>query len=57
MIAEYRSNYNKQVKQYNRYVRKFPNKQFLGLLGYETLEYKNLDYEAPETAPQDLFEE
>lgn len=55
MIAEHRSNFNDQVKHYNRYVRKFPNKQFLSLLGYEVIKYKYLDYEAPETAPQDLF--
>lgn len=34
MIAEYRSNYNKQIKEYNRYVKKFPSKQILGLFGY-----------------------
>lgn len=55
MIAQYRSNYNKQVKEYNRYVRKFPNKQFLGLLGYETIDYRYLDYKAPIDAPKDLF--
>ena len=35
LLAEYRSNYNKQVKDYNRYVRKFPTKQFLHMLGYK----------------------
>lgn len=55
IIAEYRSNYNKQVKEYNRYVRKFPNKQFLNMLGYESFDYTYLNYEAPETAPQNLF--
>lgn len=43
MIAEYRSNYNKQIKEYKRYVRKFPTRQFLGLLGYEVQEYYYLD--------------
>ena len=57
MIAQYRSNYNDQVKSYNRYVRKFPNKQFLSMLGYETLNLKYLDYNAPETAPQNLFKD
>lgn len=57
MIAEYRSNYNKQIKAYNRYVRKFPTRQFLGMLGYEKQNYQYLDYDAPETAPQDLFKE
>lgn len=28
LIAEYRSNYNKQVKEYNRYIRKFPTRFF-----------------------------
>ena len=35
LIAEYRSNYNKQVKEYNRYIRKFPTRFFLNILGYE----------------------
>lgn len=26
LIAEYRENYNKQIKEYNRYVRKFPTR-------------------------------
>ena len=57
MIAEYRSNYNKQIKEYKRYVRKFPTRQFLGLLGYEVQEYEYLDYNASVDAPQDLFKE
>lgn len=55
MIAEHRSNYNKQIKEYNRYVKKFPNKQFLSILGYEMIEFKYLDYNAPVDAPQNLF--
>ena len=57
LIAEYRSNYNKQIKEYNRYVRKFPTRSFLNLLGYETQDYTYLDYDAPVDAPQDLFKE
>ena len=57
IIAEYRSNYNKQIKEYNRYVRKFPTRSFLSLLGYETQDYTYLDYDAPVDAPQDLFKE
>lgn len=57
MIAEYRSNYNKQIKEYKRYVRKFPTKQFLEMLGYEVQEYEYLDYNAPVDAPQNLFKE
>lgn len=57
LIAEFRSNYNKQIKEYNRYVKKFPTRVFLNILGYEKREYKYLDYNAPEDAPQDLFKE
>lgn len=57
LIAEYRSNYNKQIKEYNRYVRKFPARVFLEWTGYEVQEYTYLDYDAPVDAPQDIFGE
>ena len=57
LIAEYRSNYNKQIKVYRRYVRKFPTRIFLDILGYEVREYTYLDYDAPVDAPQNLFGE
>lgn len=55
MIAEYRSNFNKQVKQYNRYVRKFPTSILLNMTGYEKQDYSYLEYDVSEDAPQDLF--
>lgn len=57
MIAEYRSNYNTQIKEYNRYIRKFPTRFFLNILGYEIQNYTYLDYNAPVNAPQNLFGE
>ena len=57
LIAEYRSNYNKQVREYNRYIRKFPTRFFLNILGYEVRKYTYLDYSAPADAPQNLFGE
>lgn len=57
LIAQYREHYNKQVKGYNRHVRAFPNRQFLGLLGYEEKGFAYLEYDAPADAPQDLFGE
>lgn len=57
LIAECRSNYNKQIKEYNRYVRKFPTKIFLNMLGYEVQDYTYIDYEVSSDAPQNLFEE
>ena len=55
LIAEYRENYNKQIKEYNRYARKFPTRLFLNILGYEIQQYQYLDYDAPVDAPQNLF--
>lgn len=57
LIAQYRSNYNRQVKAYNRYVRKFPTRLFLDILGYEAPEFDYLEYDAPVDAPQNLFGE
>lgn len=55
LIAQYRSNYNKQIKAYNRYVKGFPARLFLDRLGYEKQTYTYLDYDAPSDAPQKLF--
>lgn len=57
LIAEYRSNFNKQVKEYNRYIRQFPTRMFLDILGYEAQEYTYLNYDAPVDAPTNLFGE
>lgn len=57
LIAEYRSNFNKQVKEYNRYVRKFPTRFFLSVTGYETIKYEYLNYNVSEDAPTNLFGE
>lgn len=57
LIANYRSNYNTWVKKYNQYIRKFPNKQILGMLGYEPVECSYLTYDVSEDAPTNLFED
>ena len=56
LIANYRSNFNKWVKSYNQYVRKFPNRQILGMLGYEVFSYEYLDYNVSSDAPTNLFD-
>ena len=56
LIAEYRSNYNKTVEQYNTYIRKFPQRQMLDFLGYEKKSFEKLNYEAPVDAPVNLFD-
>ncbi|MEF2620081.1 MAG: LemA family protein [Clostridia bacterium] len=57
MIAEHRNNYNIQVKQYNKHVKKFPNNIILNIMGYDKLENTYLQYEVLEDSPKNLFEE
>lgn len=57
LIAQYRENYNKQVENYRRYVRKFPTRMWLDILGYESQNYNRLDYgDTYSEAPSNLFE-
>ena len=55
LIAEHRNNYNIQVKEYNKYVRKFPTSMILNMMGYEKIDTDYLEYNASEDAPQNLF--
>lgn len=57
MIAQYRENYNQSINSYNRTVKKFPTRIFLSMTGYEVIDFKRLDYDAPVDAPQSLFED
>lgn len=57
MIAQYRENYNQSVTAYNRFVKKFPSRMFLDWTGYDVIDFKRLDYNAPVDAPQNLFGE
>lgn len=54
-IAQYRNNYNEQVKAYNKFVRHFPNNIVLSIMGYAPIETQYTDYDAPEDAPTELF--
>lgn len=56
LIANYRSNYNTWVKSYKQYVRKFPNRQILDMLGYEVVDYAYLNYDVSKDAPTNLFD-
>lgn len=56
LIAEYRNNYNIQVKQYNKHIRAFPNNIILSIMGYESLDNTYLEYNISEDAPRNLFE-
>lgn len=57
IIAEHRNNYNIQIKQYNKYIKTFPNNLILSMMGYEKLENTYLEYETSESSSKNLFEE
>lgn len=55
-IVELRKYYNKEVTKYNRYIRVFPSKQILSLVGYEKKNYERLSFENSSVdAPKNLF--
>lgn len=58
MILQYRTTYNNEVRAYNKFVRKFPNKQILSIMGYETISYTYLEYSEADRQPvSNLFGE
>ena len=54
-IAQYRNNYNQQVRAYNKLVRSLPTGFLLRVMNYQTIDTTYTDYDAPEDAPQNLF--
>lgn len=58
LIAEHRKSYNREIRAYNKFVRKFPNKQILSMMGYEVINYSYLEYSEADRAPiNNLFGE
>ncbi len=57
LIAEHRNNYNIQIKQYNKHIKKFPSSLILNIMGYEKIENTYLNYETSEDSPKNLFED
>ena len=50
-ISESRNSYNNQIRKYNKYTRKFPNKQILEIAGYQIIEYEYLEYSTQDKEP------
>ena len=55
LIAQYKQAYNKSIKAYNRYVRKFPSRQFLSIIGYEVQDYEYYSTDKTDSEPLSLF--
>jgi len=56
LIAQFKQAYNTAVKDYNRYVRSFPHRQFLGMTGYEVVDYEYYQTDKTDSEPITLFE-
>lgn len=56
LIANYRENYNNQVKSYNKYIRKFPTNIISGMMGYKKIDYDYLSYKVSSDAPTNLWD-
>lgn len=56
LIANTRTNYNTWVSKYNTYVKKFPNRGILDMLGYEAQTFEKLNYNVGSDAPTNLFD-
>lgn len=56
LIAQTRTNYNTWVTTYKSYVRKFPNKNILNMLGYEVQDFEKLTFDVSSNAPTNLFD-
>ena len=56
LIAQYKQAYNESIKSYNRYVRKFPSRQFLSSIGYEVQQYEYYSTDKTDSEPLTLFD-
>lgn len=54
-VADYREQYNEDMRSYNNRVRKFPTNLILAVMGYDKKDFKYLDYQVKENEHRDLF--
>lgn len=55
LITQYKQAYNNSIKNYNRYVKKFPNKQFLSMIGHEVVDYEYYKTDKTDNEPMEFF--
>ena len=54
-LAQYREQYNGDVKSYNQAVRTFPRSMILAIMGYDKKDYKYLDFNVDNAEARVLF--
>lgn len=56
LVTNYRNTYNEDVKNYQRFVQRFPANTFLSIAGHSVKDFQYLDFsEADTQLPADLF--
>ena len=56
LMSRYRENYNGAVNDYERYVKQFPARDLLSILGYTVRSFERLDFDLSDDAPRNLFD-
>lgn len=56
LIAQFKQAYNQSIKDYNRYVKSFPHRQFLSMTGYEVISYEYYKTDKTDSEPITFFE-
>lgn len=54
-VAQYREQFNTDVRSYNREIRSFPANLILGVMGYHSKDYKYLDFKVNNAEARNLF--
>lgn len=56
LVTDFRDTYNDDVKNYQRYVQRFPARMFLSMTGYDVKDYQYLNFADADTQlPSNLF--
>lgn len=56
LMSRYKQAFNQAVKEYNRYVKSFPHRQFLSMTGYEVISYEYYKTDKTDAEPIKLFD-
>lgn len=56
LISTHRKTYNEAVSDYNKYVKSFPARLFLGITGYDRQHFERINFDGLSDAPTNLFD-
>ena len=56
LISTHRKTYNEAISDYNKYVKSFPARLFLGITGYDRQHFERINFDGLSDAPTNLFD-